>query len=75
MSINLEADLLDIAARQRYLRSLARRGPVLGQPSIARQQLGRSLVRVGVWLEGRRIEERPSVASLGPVARLAGGPR
>jgi hypothetical protein len=70
MSINFEADLLDVTARQLYLRSLARPG----QPSLARQQAGRLLVRFGSWLEGRRPDDRRH-APVGPVPRLAGGHR
>jgi hypothetical protein len=70
MSINLEADMLDITARQQYLRSLARPG----LPSPVRQQVGHLLVRLGQWLEGRRAEEF-APASFGPAPRLAGGHR
>lgn len=71
MSINLEADLLDIAGRQQYLRSLARPG----EPSLARLWIGHQLVRFGRWLEGHRPEEPRSPASIGSVPRLAGGHR
>ena len=71
MSINLQADVLDVAARQRYLRSLA--GP--SNPSAVRLWIGHLLVRIGSWLEGRRPEDTVTTASLGTVPRLAGGHR
>ncbi len=71
MSINFEADLLDVAGRQNYLRSLARPG----QPSRARLWTGRQLVRFGRWLEGRRPEDPRSPAPVVPLPRLAGGHR
>lgn len=71
MSINLEADLLDVSARQQYLRSLARPG----HPSIVRQQAGRLIIRFGHWLEGRRPDERAQATPLRPIPRLAGGHR
>lgn len=71
MSINLEADLLDVAGRQRYLRSLARPG----HPSGVRQLAGRTLVRFGRWLEGRRPEEVVRPVPISPIPRLAGGHR
>jgi hypothetical protein len=71
MSINIEADMLDITGRQRYLRSLARPG----QPSLARLWVGHQLVRLGRWLEGRRPEEPLAPAPIGSLPRLAGGHR
>jgi hypothetical protein len=71
MSINLEADLLDVAGRQRYLRSLAK--PV--HPSRVRLWTGHQLVRFGRWLEGRRSEEVTGPVPVGTLPRLAGGPR
>lgn len=71
MSINLEADALDISERQRYLRSLARPG----HPTVVRLWAGRQFVRVGRWLEGRRPEEAVGPASIGSLPRLAGGHR
>lgn len=69
MSINTEAETLDIASRQQYLRSLAKPG----HPTVVRLQTGRLLVRFGRWLEGRRPEETSRPAPVGPLPRLAGG--
>ena len=71
MSINMEADMLDVAARQRYLRSLARPG----YPSHIRRWTGHQLVRFGRWLEGRRSEETSGPIPVGSFPRLAGGHR
>lgn len=71
MSINLQAEMLDIDERQRYLRSLARPG----RPTVVRLWTGRHIVRLGRWLEGRRSEEISKPAPVGPLPRLAGGHR
>lgn len=71
MSINLQAEMLDINERQRYLRSLARPG----HPTVVRLWAGRHFVRFGRWLEGRRPEEPRSPAPVGPLPRLAGSHR
>jgi hypothetical protein len=71
MSINVQAEMLDIADRQRYLRALAHPS----HPTVARLWAGRQLVRFGRWLEGRRPEEAVRPASIGSLPRLAGGHR
>ena len=71
MSINFEADVLDVDSRQTYLRSLGRPG----HPTIIRLWTGRLLVRLGRWLEGRRPEEIIRPAPAGPLPRLASGHR
>lgn len=71
MSINFEVDVLNVASRQKYLRSLAQPG----HPTIVRLWTGRLLVRFGRWLEGRRPEELVKPVPTGPMPRLAGGHR
>jgi len=56
----LELEVLPQMVEQRraYLRSLAGHGGRELRPQSFRQRAGRALVRMGVWLEGRRADER-----------------
>lgn len=56
--LEIEAMPQVVEQRQMYLRSLAGHGPYELRPEPLRRRAGRTLVRLGVWLEGRRPDER-----------------
>lgn len=75
--LEIEAMPQMIEQRQAYLRSLAGHGPQELSPEPLRRRAGRALVRIGVWLEGRRLDEGVESLLTLPATqpRLTGGAR
>ena len=77
MMLEMEVMPQVVEQRQAYLRSLAGHGPYELHPEPFRRRAGRTLVRLGVWLEGRRPDERVEAFLPLPAVqpRFAGGAR